>query len=345
MTQARPLPLDELRVLVVVDNETDTLSSVADGVPQTPEVAQHLPHVPVSRTHDGHPGKVVFDRLCCAAHGFSALVTGQHGDAQRTMLFDVGPYADVWLANARRLGIELASIERVFLSHWHFDHSGGLPDVVAAISRARRQAGLDAPVVDLHPDRPDQRGILQPSGTIVLLPPEPTFEAIAAAGGRVAKHAEAHALADGFFVGSGQIERVTAYEQGLVGHHTFCGDKGEADPLILDERFVAAHVRGRGTTVLSACSHAGVVNAALGAQALVPASPVDLVLGGYHLAGRAMETRIEPTVRDLRDRVRPRVVAPGHCTGWRAKAALAAAFAPAQYGPSSVGSLYTLRGE
>jgi 7,8-dihydropterin-6-yl-methyl-4-(beta-D-ribofuranosyl)aminobenzene 5'-phosphate synthase len=55
-----------------------------------------------------------------------------------------------------------------------------------------------------------------------------------------------------------------------------------------------------------------------------------------------MEPRIEPTVRDLRDRVRPRVVAPGHCTGWRAKAALAAAFAPGRYGPSLVGSLYLL---
>jgi hypothetical protein len=51
---------------------------------------------------------------------------------------------------------------------------------------------------------------------------------------------------------------VTDYETGLVGHHTFRGDVMEPDPLIMDERFVAAHVRGRGITVLSACSHAGV---------------------------------------------------------------------------------------
>ena len=343
MSGPEPLPLDELRLLVVVDNATDTLSSIGDGVPQTPEVAQHLPRVPVSRTHEGRPGKVVFDRLCCAAHGFSVLVTGRRGDEARTVLFDVGPYADVWLGNARRLGIDLSVIEAVFLSHWHFDHSGALPDVVAAVSRARRDAGRDAPLVDLHPDRPDQRGILQPSGTIVLLPPEPTFEAVTAAGGRVAKHGEAHAVAGGFFVGSGQIDRVTEYERGLVGHHSFRGDTGEEDPLILDERFVAAQVRGRGTTVLSACSHAGVVNATLGAQALVPANAIDLVLGGFHLSGKAMEARIEATVRDLRDRVRPRVVAPGHCTGWRAAAALAATFAPERYGPSAVGSMYTLR--
>jgi 7,8-dihydropterin-6-yl-methyl-4-(beta-D-ribofuranosyl)aminobenzene 5'-phosphate synthase len=101
-------------------------------------------------------------------------------------------------------------------------------------------------------------------------------------------------------------------------------------------------VRGRGTTVLSACSHAGVVNASLGAQALWR-EPIDVVLGGYHLSGKAMEARIAATVRDLSARIRPRVVAPGHCTGWRAKAALAQAFAPERYGPSAVGAMYTLR--
>jgi 7,8-dihydropterin-6-yl-methyl-4-(beta-D-ribofuranosyl)aminobenzene 5'-phosphate synthase len=335
-------PLDELRLLIVVDNETDTLSSVAEGVPQVPEVAHLLERVPAAREHEGHPCKVVFDRLCCAGHGYSALVTGRRGNEAHAVLFDVGPYPELWLGNARRLDVDLAAIEAVFVSHWHSDHTGALPEVVAAIAQARRAAGRPAPVVDVHPDRPDQRGILLPTGTMILLPPEPTLAAVEAAGGRVIPHAEAHALGEGFFMGSGAIERVTAYEQGLVGHHSFRGDKVDADPLILDERFLAAAVRGRGTTVLSACSHAGVVNACLGAERLIPGDPLDVVLGGYHLSGRAMETRIEATVRDLRERVRPRVVAPGHCTGWRAKAALAAAFAPERYGPSVVGAMYVL---
>jgi 7,8-dihydropterin-6-yl-methyl-4-(beta-D-ribofuranosyl)aminobenzene 5'-phosphate synthase len=110
----------------------------------------------------------------------------------------------------------------------------------------------------------------------------------------------------------------------------------------MDERFVAACVRGRGVTVFSACSHAGIVNACLSAKKHFPDTPIDLVLGGYHLAGKAMEARIEPTVRDLEERIDPRLVAPGHCTGWRAKAKLAHAFAPGRYAPSVVGTLYRL---
>jgi 7,8-dihydropterin-6-yl-methyl-4-(beta-D-ribofuranosyl)aminobenzene 5'-phosphate synthase len=110
----------------------------------------------------------------------------------------------------------------------------------------------------------------------------------------------------------------------------------------MDERFLAADVRGRGVTVLSACSHAGIVNACLAARDQYDGAPLDLVLGGYHLAGSAMEQRIDATRDDLDSVVAPRIVAPGHCTGWRAKAALAQRFAPDRYAPSVVGARYVL---
>ena len=39
-------------------------------------------------------------------------------------------------------------------------------------------------------------------------------------------------------------------------------DAGEwhDDPLIMDERYLAVHVKGRGPVVFSACSHAGIIN-------------------------------------------------------------------------------------
>src|SRR5262245_42361080 len=141
--------LDELSLLVVVDNETDTLSSVDDGMPQVPEIVG----VMARRSREQAGDKVVFDKLCCAGHGFSVLVTGRRGDEEHSVLFDAGPYPSLWRENAERLGIDLARIEAVFLSHWHFDHSGALPAAVQTIAAARAGAGV---AVDLHPDRPDQ---------------------------------------------------------------------------------------------------------------------------------------------------------------------------------------------
>lgn len=346
LSDASIIELDSLELLVVMDNETDTLSSVDEGVPQIPEVAQLAARTPPSRHYDGHECKTVFDQLCCGCHGLSVLVTGRRNDVEHTVLFDVGPYPQYWLDNAQRLNIDLARIECLFLSHWHSDHSGGFPEVIAAISSARKRARLAEPLlVDLHPDRPDQRGVMLPSGVMILLPMEPSFEAMADSGGTIVKCAEAHTLCDGFFFGSGAIERITTYETGLHGHHSFHGDAAAPDPLIMDERYMVANVRGRGISVLSACSHAGIVNACLSAQAAFPDIPVDVVLGGYHLAGKVMEQRIEATIEDLDTRIQPRLVAPGHCTGWRAKARLADTFAPTRYAPSVVGSLYRLQAD
>lgn len=332
--------LDALELLVVIDNETDTLSSI-DNSEQFPESRGILDRAEPDMVIDGHAHTDVFGHLCCACHGFSVLLTGRLGDESRTVLFDVGPYDDIWLANAERLGIDLGTIEAVFLSHWHADHSGAMPAAISAIAAARSDAGLAPPLIDVHPDRPVQRGIRLPDGDVILLPPEPTFDELTSSGAELLLADAAHELADGFFHGSGEIPRLNDFETGLVGHVTRRNETFEDDPLILDERYLAANVKGRGITVLSACSHAGVINAATSAAQLSD-SGLDLVLGGYHLAGKIMEQRIPQTVDALRN-LNPRLVAPGHCTGWRAKAALTKEFSTDdRYAPSVVGTKYVL---
>ncbi len=333
-----PTVLDELELLVVLDNQTDILSSVPAAVPRSSEVVHLLRDTP-EEIAGGH---VVFDKLCYACHGLSVLLTGRSGSRRHKVLFDTGPDGNLWLDNAAKLGVVLADIELVFLSHWHFDHSGGLPVVVGAIVEARAAAGRPAPILDLHPAWPRQRGITLSSGQTMLFAPEPTIDELGRSGADLRLHADAHALGDGMFYASGFIARVTSYETGLEGHVSIDATGVVlADPVIADERFLAAQVRGRGVSVLSACSHAGIVNACLGAMDAFPGMPVDLVLGGYHLAGAAMERRIKSTAEDLFRRVKPRILAPAHCTGWRAMAALAGARF-AGYAPSSVGACYHL---
>ena len=109
----RSTPLDKLTVTVVVDNETDSLSSVDSGIPQIPEVVSLLGRIPPTRRHDGHDCILVFDQLCVACHGLSVLVSGEVDNERHAVLFDTGPYGDIWVDNAERLGIDISMIEAI----------------------------------------------------------------------------------------------------------------------------------------------------------------------------------------------------------------------------------------
>ena len=54
--------------------------------------------------------------------GFSCLVEIYN----RTILFDTGSNGSILLENMKKLDIDPLSIDEVFISHFHFDHVGGL---------------------------------------------------------------------------------------------------------------------------------------------------------------------------------------------------------------------------
>jgi 7,8-dihydropterin-6-yl-methyl-4-(beta-D-ribofuranosyl)aminobenzene 5'-phosphate synthase len=103
----------------------------------------------------------------------------------------------------------------------------------------------------------------------------------------------------------------------------------------MDERFIAVNVRGKGLVVLTACSHAGVVNVLTHARACFPGVKLHTVLGGLHLSG-VNERIIPQTVKALHD-FDLDVIAAGHCTGWRAMSALANEFGDKKLAPLAVG--------
>ena len=64
----------------------------------------------------------VFQSGLSADWGFSALVE----TSRQRILFDTGGKGSILLSNMKKLGIDLQSIHDVFISHAHFDHTGGL---------------------------------------------------------------------------------------------------------------------------------------------------------------------------------------------------------------------------
>jgi 7,8-dihydropterin-6-yl-methyl-4-(beta-D-ribofuranosyl)aminobenzene 5'-phosphate synthase len=110
--------------------------------------------------------------------------------------------------------------------------------------------------------------------------------------------------------------------------------------LILDDQALVVHVRGRGLVVLTGCGHAGAINIVRDAQRLTGVPTLHALVGGLHLGGPAFEPIIGPTVDALTE-MAPSLLVPGHCTGWRAQHALAAAL-PDSWVAGSSGSSFSL---
>src|SRR5204862_464901 len=99
--------------------------------------------------------------------------------------------------------------------------------------------------------------------------------------------------------------------------HTVLFDAGpQGATLMRNAAILVVDVKGKGPFVFSGCSHAGIVNVLTHARDVFPAAPLYGVMGGFHLAG-VTEKIIPDTIRDVK-RFRPALLAPGHCTGWRA---------------------------
>jgi 7,8-dihydropterin-6-yl-methyl-4-(beta-D-ribofuranosyl)aminobenzene 5'-phosphate synthase len=168
----------------------------------------------------------------------------------------------------------------------------------------------------------------------------PGIEALAAQGAEAVNTRTEQLLLEGMAYVSGEIPRVSGFELGLPGQYrrTLDGEGWEPDELVLDERFLAVNIAGKGLVVLTACSHAGVINVLTHARARFPEVPLHAVVGGLHLAGS--NERIIPQTVDAMRGFDLAVIAAGHCTGWRAVNALTNAFGDARVVPLAVGKRF-----
>ncbi|MFS8048037.1 MBL fold metallo-hydrolase [Rhizobium sp. BR 314] len=321
-------PVDRLEFQILIDNLTDSLSTAP-------------PNVTLEWTALMRAGmRQLSGRCqCCANHGLAVVVKAFRGAASRVVLFDAGPVEFAVEYNGTRLGIDFASIDAVVLSHGHWDHAGGLPIAFDLITKAN--GGRPVPCY-LHPGMFRQRALPLAGGGLLPIREIPSPSELVAKGAVPVVTTEAQVLLDDMFLVSGEIPRMTSYEKGFPGHkrRSEDGQSWEDDPLIIDERFLAVHVGGKGIVVLTACSHAGIINVLRHAQSSFPAIPLYAVAGGFHLAG-GNEKIIAESVRDI-GTFGLTLIAPGHCTGWRAVNALANAYGDSTVAPLAVGKIFAI---
>ena len=319
------IEVDSLHIQVIVDNVTDSLSSVPENVVHEMDYLA-----------DHGMKELSGECLCCGAHGLSLLLTASKNSLNHSLLFDAGPDGDVFQRNVSKLGITMTKIEEVILSHGHWDHAGGF---LAALQLIKNKNPKQKVVFQLNPGMFHQRAT-QSDQHVFPFKKVPSVDELQNKGAEVVNSDAARLLLDNMFYLSGEIPRITDYETGYPGHvRQLPNQEWVPDPLILDERFLVVNVRNKGLVVFSACSHAGIINVLKHAQSLFPTIPIYAVMGGFHLSGHAKESIIQQTVEDMKS-FNLKMIIPAHCTGWRAVNALGNAFGDSVVVPSAVGRLY-----
>jgi 7,8-dihydropterin-6-yl-methyl-4-(beta-D-ribofuranosyl)aminobenzene 5'-phosphate synthase len=318
--------IDKITVDVLVDNTADMLST------RPPHFTSELRVL-----MDAGMEEMAGESLCIAQHGISLAVTAYIEGETRTVLFDSGPDPATLERNARQTGFDFGRVDTLVLSHGHFDHSEGL---LKAAEMTRALNGGKAVPLHVHPGSFARRGDRLRDGSILPLQDVPEPVELERTGLTIIYSTEAEEIAGGAFFLSGEIPR-RSFEKGLE-NQVRLGVSGdwEPDPLVMEERFMAAHVKGKGLALFTGCSHAGIINICTHAQELFPDAPLYALVGGLHLV-YPNEEFVDDTVNALKS-FGFKLIIPGHCTGWRAVHALINAFSEEVVNPLAVGSRLSL---
>ena len=319
-------PVDAVTISILADNLFDGLLP-DQGPAKRPMLGPGVPRVSAPLME----GKDTFAPIL-AQHGFSALVTLTHHGREHQVLFDTGVTPDGVLETMRVFDYSPKDIETIVLSHGHFDHTTGLDGLVRALGRA------NMPLL-IHPEFWNRRRIVIPGRDPFELPTT-SKSALQGVGFEIVEERQPSFLLDGALLVTGEVDRTTAFERGMLGQQALRSGEWEWDPLILDDQAMLLHVRGKGLVVLTGCGHAGIVNTVRYAQKLTSIEQVYAIIGGFHLGGLTPEPLIQQTC-DALAAFAPAVIVPTHCTGFQAVHRLATLL-PDAFIQSSVGTRFEL---
>ena len=292
--------VDELSVRVVVDSRYERF------LPKASHPMVKIEHV--ARI----PGREM--STFAAEWGLSLHLSSSVAGARAGYLLDFGYTPEVINRNVDLLGIDLATINGLILSHGHRDHFGGLDGFV-------------------HEHRSHMRDdlALYVGGETVFREKWITEKGDAApvswgAVDRASLHAhgvatvcctQPHALAGPFssgYITRNSFEEVTGGTLVQDDHYSEAERQGNlVRDQHEDEHATCYIVKDRGLVVISSCGHSGIINTVRTAMAAANVDKVHAVVGGFHL-GMAPLPYLQHSLREL-EALDPDVILPMHCTG------------------------------
>jgi Metal-dependent hydrolases of the beta-lactamase superfamily II len=230
----------------------------------------------------------VYGKGLQAEHGLSMLVdTGKH-----KVLIDTGA-SDLFIHNARVLGIDLSEVDYLILSHGHYDHTGGVHQFLALNTKAKLVCKREALLGKFKEgqnigikgaEKIDESRLLIVDTTTEIIP-------------------------DLFVLP--QIKIVDKNDTHF--EHFFTERDGIVVPDTFEDELAVALLHGKYLSILSSCSHRGITNVIRGAQEAFPDLALHLVMGGFHIHNA--ESDKFSIISGFLGRKLPRRLGICHCTG------------------------------
>ena len=203
------------------------------------------------------------------------------------VLFDSGQTIST-VHNADSLNIDLNKISKIVLSHGHYDHTGGLREVLRRIGKEVEviaHPDIWQPKYSRRKDEPDrhigipfQRRELESLGACFKLSKEPVR------------------ITDDIMT-TGEVPMATDFEQ--IDEGLFVKeDSGWQPDKLLDDQALVINTED-GLVVILGCAHRGMINTLYHARRLTGVEKIYAVIGGSHLMN-ASEERLWQTIDALR---------------------------------------------
>jgi len=244
--------------------------------------------------------------------GYESRYIGKHGvsyyiDAPNTkVLFDTGQDSDSILHNMNLMGINPKNITHIFLSHNHYDHTGGLIGVL-------KEIGKKIPVI-AHKDLFRRNFVVEPYLREIGIPFTKS---------EVERYSYLYLVREPIKIdenifSTGEIVNRLDFEKISIATYTIRDGMILEDPMN-DDMSLCINT-SNGLIIVSGCSHAGIISIVKRCMEVTGVEKIRMVIGGFHLV-KATRDRIDKTVEWFK-KLDVREIYTGHCTGLNAESRL-----------------------
>ena len=274
------------------------------------------------------PGRSVNRAL--AEHGFAMSIQIDEGDKKHMFLLDTGGLTQAIIHNCKQFNIDLKDVEKLILSHGHFDHFGGLPGVIPELSEgtelilnpdcyqqffaAVTSDGVEIPASQLADSirQLEKDGKLQLSGKLPLFSKSLMENLANEHKMNIIETKNPVQIYKGITT-SGEIELFDENEL-TKGIYIMKSRKKFEKHYFRDETSLYINIKDKGLVVITGCGHNGIVNTIKHGQKLTGVEKIYAVIGGFHEEWNPTYV-IEEKVKYFEE-INPEIICGMHCTGF-----------------------------